>query len=438
MATASSEGGRLGRDEERRPASKENLGGDITPNIMAVNCGSGLWRPKRIRAAVHCSLGEIVNEPKKDKEGRGEAMKIERRDEYLPKNLPHDLVVDILSRLPVKSLVRFKSVSKSWLTLFTDPRFVKMHLNRSQKRMKIVFPSDYSSRLVVFSTHNIDDLTEMHVDSVLQFPSTTAEPWVTFIGSCDGLLLCLTSEPLCNLFEPSKKLYLFNLSTREFNRLPDSLLINRLYISLLSYGFGYDSCTDDYKIVEISRPSYGGSSVAIYTLKTNVWRWIQDIPDVVMHRKHATLLNGSLHWLTKYTNKILYLNLADEKFQYFLLPEFDFHITDAAFLSVLRKCLGICVPIIDIPASMVMMEYGKRESWTSLGLNFPTRDVKPLNYSNEDEILFVLNDHWLGVCNPQKSTQRYVQIPSDTRFRSLQLNYAETFLETIVSTSHRS
>ncbi|OEL25973.1 hypothetical protein BAE44_0013003 [Dichanthelium oligosanthes] len=36
-------------------------------------------------------------------------------------NLPHDLVVEILSRLPAKSLCRFKCVSRSWRTLISDP-----------------------------------------------------------------------------------------------------------------------------------------------------------------------------------------------------------------------------------------------------------------------------------------------------------------------------
>ncbi|XP_042515312.1 F-box protein CPR1-like [Macadamia integrifolia] len=47
------------------------------------------------------------------------------------KNLPEDLIIDILSRLPVKSLLRFRCVSKPWCTLITDPSFIKMHLNRS-------------------------------------------------------------------------------------------------------------------------------------------------------------------------------------------------------------------------------------------------------------------------------------------------------------------
>lgn len=40
----------------------------------------------------------------------------------------HDLIVEILLRLPIKSLLRFKCVCKSWLSFISDPHFVKSHL----------------------------------------------------------------------------------------------------------------------------------------------------------------------------------------------------------------------------------------------------------------------------------------------------------------------
>ncbi|KAL0000873.1 hypothetical protein SO802_014654 [Lithocarpus litseifolius] len=45
------------------------------------------------------------------------------------KELPEDILVDILMTLPIKSLVRFKCVCNSWLSLITYPRFVRRHLN---------------------------------------------------------------------------------------------------------------------------------------------------------------------------------------------------------------------------------------------------------------------------------------------------------------------
>ncbi|KAI3944636.1 hypothetical protein MKW98_021094 [Papaver atlanticum] len=48
-----------------------------------------------------------------------------------------DIVCDIPSRLPVKSLLRLKCVSKRWYSLIQDPYFVDLHLIRSKARQRL-------------------------------------------------------------------------------------------------------------------------------------------------------------------------------------------------------------------------------------------------------------------------------------------------------------
>lgn len=45
--------------------------------------------------------------------------------------LPLELIVEILSWVPIKSLMGFRCVSKSWNSLVLDPTIVKLHLQRS-------------------------------------------------------------------------------------------------------------------------------------------------------------------------------------------------------------------------------------------------------------------------------------------------------------------
>lgn len=52
----------------------------------------------------------------------------------MPKNsLPWEIIVDILFRLPVKDLLRYRSVAKSWCSLIDGPDFVKLHLDHSKE-----------------------------------------------------------------------------------------------------------------------------------------------------------------------------------------------------------------------------------------------------------------------------------------------------------------
>ena len=45
----------------------------------------------------------------------------------LTKTLPLELIREILLRLPVRSVLRFKCVCKSWLSLISDPQFAISH-----------------------------------------------------------------------------------------------------------------------------------------------------------------------------------------------------------------------------------------------------------------------------------------------------------------------
>ena len=47
--------------------------------------------------------------------------------------LPDELITEVLSFLPVRSLMRLKCVCKSWKTLISDSTFVKLHLKRSAR-----------------------------------------------------------------------------------------------------------------------------------------------------------------------------------------------------------------------------------------------------------------------------------------------------------------
>ena len=106
-------------------------------------------------------------------------------------HLPDELVVEILARLPAKSLCRFKCVSRSWRRLICDPA----HRAKLAQTLSGFFAflrrcrEDPSPPHVVGLPRGGNDGPPL-VDTALSFlPPTCGQ--IELIDSCNGLLLLL-------------------------------------------------------------------------------------------------------------------------------------------------------------------------------------------------------------------------------------------------------
>ncbi|CAH8257252.1 unnamed protein product [Arabidopsis lyrata] len=89
--------------------------------------------------------------------------------------LPRELEEEILSRLPPRSLVRFRSVCKHWKHLFNDKRFINNSLARARPQFIILTKSK------IYSTIEVNELaSELHFEA--------KKSTYTRITACDGLL----------------------------------------------------------------------------------------------------------------------------------------------------------------------------------------------------------------------------------------------------------
>ncbi|XP_028787815.1 F-box/kelch-repeat protein At3g23880-like [Neltuma alba] len=109
----------------------------------------------------------------------------------LSHKVPKDLMEEIFVRLPVKSLLRFKCVAKSWYALITDPCFIARHLERSRsiskiRRLKLIFQVNCSNRVPFISLISKDQPYCVPHDME---PLPRKECW-WFHGHCDGIF-CL-------------------------------------------------------------------------------------------------------------------------------------------------------------------------------------------------------------------------------------------------------
>ncbi|XP_059288568.1 F-box/kelch-repeat protein At3g23880-like [Lycium ferocissimum] len=178
-----------------------------------------------------------------------------------------DFLTEILSRLPVKSLLRFKSVSKSWFSLICSPEFIKSHLSLSAKNNN----TDYTNYRVMlriaqpeFNLKDCSLKSLLHDESVIEesnldYPMKDSSISFLIEGSVNGLI-CLVSG--------AEELVLWNPSIKTYKKLP--VLISKMRDSYRStYGFGYDEIHDDYKVVCIISRLHDFKEVNMYSLKNN-------------------------------------------------------------------------------------------------------------------------------------------------------------------------
>ncbi|GLT95749.1 hypothetical protein SLE2022_134130 [Rubroshorea leprosula] len=235
-----------------------------------------------------------------------------------------ELVTDILLRLPVRSLLRFRCLSTSLCTEIDSPYFIKNHLNRSIQmgtRQKLtVFNEDFMDT-TDFYTADIDD--DLKAASLLNNPLKSPHHCTLICGSCNGLILLgMILKPFLGVFlgaNLNMDLAIWNPFTRRYKKLP-LCPVQTLpwYKQFLSFGLGYDSALDDYKVIMISHveeSNHDSFQVWVFSLKSNSWRRSRD---VLPGEENCTRLvvgyfaNGGLHWNSK--NDILGFDLANEVF----------------------------------------------------------------------------------------------------------------------------
>ncbi|KAG8384736.1 hypothetical protein BUALT_Bualt04G0149200 [Buddleja alternifolia] len=245
-------------------------------------------------------------------------------DNHSRSNIPEDVILDILLRLPTKSLIRFKSVSKSWYTLIGSSYFIKQHFNHknNQARARLLlyhYKSDIHK--CVFSLYS-DTFSRHEQPNHLQFPHT-----VSIIGPINSIF-CVFDE---KIGDGPGCVTLWNPAIREFRPLPPAgpNLSPNYYAYVNEFGFGLDSSNDDYKVVWIRK--FRDSTIAdppiltlisIYNLHTDSWRHFKDVDFGIVIRnilesKCNTYVNGVYYWLADNVNRhycILGFDMKKETF----------------------------------------------------------------------------------------------------------------------------
>nr|BAG74775.1 S haplotype-specific F-box protein 3 [Prunus mume] len=242
-----------------------------------------------------------------------------------------EILIDILVRLPAKSIVRFTCTCKSWSDLIGSSSFVSTHLRRNVTKHAHVY-------LLCLHHQSFEcqvDLDDPYVGQELQWslfcnetfelcsklshPLGSTEHYMIY-GSSNGLV-CISDEIL-NFDSP---IHIWNPSIRKLRTPPLSANIN-IKFSHVALQFGFHPGVNDYKAVRMMRTNKKALAVEVYSLRTDSWKMIEAIPPWLkctwQHHK-GTFFNGvAYHIIEKGPIfSIMSFDSGSEEFEEFIAPD---------------------------------------------------------------------------------------------------------------------
>ncbi|GAA0168913.1 hypothetical protein LIER_23509 [Lithospermum erythrorhizon] len=324
--------------------------------------------------------------------------------------IPEEIIIQILQRLTVLSLLKFRCVCKLWFSLISWSKFKKTHLNHSKNSQNyanyhlILSPNQYSNPSFSCSLSSIFDKTAPFNLKPLNMQDSGVSRMRIF-GHCNGLL-CVSVNA---------ELLLYNPSTRKSKKLPAS--VN----DLKTYGLCYNESIDDYKVVELMNPCRqyfikvdGG--VSIFSLRTQSWMK-RIIGGCFRDISTGLPIGGVLHWKNYSARQIVTVDTLTCTYATLERPNFDV-LPGLLFWDVMEFGGGLGVYRHAFRTSVEIWTMNT-SSWTKVlfipyrgspgGTRFPLLGLK------DAHILFYNRRGRLMVYNSRENSYVYRRIPNDTR-----------------------
>lgn len=292
-------------------------------------------------------------------------------------DLPEGIEFEILLKLPVTSITRFKCVCRYWYNVIESREFKEQYY--ALQNNSIFSVEDYYDVAKVFAGKNLR--------VVDKFQMAVCNTFIT--NPCRGLFL------MRSMGTATSREYhfgLFNPATRAFRLLPNTAIIPDLVYCV--YGLGWDPDTDDYKVVVIPYPH---QTAALYSLNSDSWRLLDSpIPKLCSYYGpwQKIYLNGFCYWLSLSSDthpfSLVSFDVAQEKFVAITLPP-NVIICGLAVLSTYYNSLALLVwderhqvQVIDV------WVLGEEQQWTKV-FSFTKMDasIHPIGIFNNSHVLLI-------------------------------------------------
>ncbi|KAL2549733.1 F-box protein CPR30 [Forsythia ovata] len=342
-------------------------------------------------------------------------------------HISQDMIIEILSRLPEKSLQRCKCVCNSWRSIITSRSFIYEHFNMALADIK-------NAHLLIslYDRDTQEDVFYLFTNDELKAPTnlrirTNRHRYLNIMGPCHGLFCLYDSEKLC----------LWNPATREIKDIPESPIPLPSKLDCMCevlFGFGFDSKTIDYKVVKLLRKDcvdqHNNYSVEVYTLSTNSWRIIDVVvPAYIICYLYtydiSAYMNGTYYWYAEMV--IVCFDMSNEQFGMIRLPKIDFPLVEenyrsGNFISSSRftECNGSLAVIFYLRNGSniwselwTMNGHGMAVTWTkqfSVGWLEGQWMPCPIGTFKNNKVLFVSMDSKCAI-TPYDHETRSLQIP---------------------------
>ncbi|CAN8302774.1 unnamed protein product [Cochlearia groenlandica] len=285
--------------------------------------------------------------------------------------IPNDLIIEIFSRLPAKSIAICRCLSKSWDRLFHSQYFTESFLARSSTRPRLLISLKCYGKLHFFSclmAQNLDDKDITHVVDCL---------------SANGFV-CLYDKQMVkdNL---ARIAVICNPSTGQRMNLPRVKAKNNDLKSFL----GFDPVTKEVKVLCITVPIYRKQAKSrdhqVLTLgrgKLPVWRKIECLfQHSPISNKNGICINGVLYYIARSdtTSLIACFDVRYETFSFIEIAKTKF-----SYIKSLLNYKGkLGVLMYDFDRELwVHNNDTEKEKWTKHKLSLPNY----LNHSIENLI----------------------------------------------------
>ncbi|PIA55980.1 hypothetical protein AQUCO_00700358v1 [Aquilegia coerulea] len=286
---------------------------------------------------------------------------------------PDDIIIEILIRLPVKSLIRFRCVSKPWCNLIHDSTFIQTHFKRALEEnnldLFISCTTTYKQKTFFSHMYCLDFNSSNEAVEIIENPikESLDEAFLKerLLGSCNGLVCLFTTDAFCVL----------NPLTREFKFVNHDFDVRFEYEDV--YGFGFDSDAGVYAVVYIKCDHiiHSNSIVHVYSLSDTSTTCVITFNVAYKFKcdmRSGVYLNGALHWVAfpnpmdKRNETVVSFNINEKVFQELPRPD---KLTENACITVglLGGYISILCYLPSDPIEIwIMNNYGVKESWSKL------------------------------------------------------------------------